>query len=122
MTGIECLALALYFEARSEDVVGKLAVAEVIYNRVEDTRFPNDICSVVWQNKQFSWTHDGKSDVPKEKEVYKDILRLANDIDEWRLFLNHGATHYHAEYVEPYWAKHLTYVGQAGTHKFYRWD
>lgn len=122
MTGLECLALAIYFEARSEPLAGKIAVAEVIYNRVVDPRYPDNVCSVVWQNKQFSWTHDGKSDVPKDLGTYKDILELSKEVRKGNLFEGHGATHYHAEYVDPYWTDSLTYVTKYGSHVFYRWE
>jgi spore germination cell wall hydrolase CwlJ-like protein len=118
------MALALYFEARSESIDAQLAVAEVILNRVEDTRFPDDVCSVVWQPKQFSWTHDGLSDTPKNIEVWHEIKSLSSDVlsDPEGMLLGHGADHYHAEYVKPYWAEHLTYVGKYETHVFYEWE
>ena len=124
MTPLTCMALALYFEARSEPVDAQLAVAEVILNRVEDSRFPDDVCGVVWQPKQFSWTHDGLSDTPKNREVWREIKDLSADVlaapDEF--LFGHGADHYHATYVDPYWADHLTPVGKYGTHVFYKWE
>ena len=122
MTGLECLALAIYFEARSEPVAGQIAVAEVVYNRVIDHRFPDTVCDVVWQRKQFSWTHDGKSDKPKDKQTYKEIYVLAKAIQNGILFEGHGATHYHADYVAPYWRKDLTLIKKVGKHMFYRWE
>lgn len=124
MSPLTCMALALYFEARSESIDAQLAVAEVILNRVEDTRFPDDVCSVVWQPKQFSWTHDGLSDTPKEREVWHEIKSLAADVlsDPEGMVLGHGADHYHATYVDPYWADHLTYVGKYENHVFYKWE
>jgi spore germination cell wall hydrolase CwlJ-like protein len=65
-----CLALNVYFEARNQDTDGQILVAEVTMNRVADDRFPDEICAVVWQNKAFSWTHDGKPDVPKNIEAW----------------------------------------------------
>ena len=124
MTPLTCMALALYFEARSEPVDAQLAVAEVILNRVGDSRFPDDVCGVVWQPKQFSWTHDGLSDTPKNREVWHEIKDLSADVlaapDEF--LFGHGADHYHATYVDPYWADHLTPVGKYGTHVFYKWE
>lgn len=122
MTGLECLALALYFEARGEPLEGQVAVAEVIYNRVVDTRYPDDICSVVYQKKQFSWTHDGKSDRPKDHKTYKEILELSKEIQKGNLFVGHGATHYHSTKVKPYWRSSLTKIKQIGNHIFYRWS
>lgn len=124
MTPLTCMALALYFEARSEPVVAQIAVAEVILNRVEDTRFLDDVCSVVYQPKQFSWTHDGKSDTPKDREAWHNVKDLAADVlaNPQTMVLGHGADHYHADYVDPYWADTLTPVGRYGTHIFYRWE
>ena len=122
MITLNCLALALYFEARSEPLEGQIAVAEVIYNRVVDHRYPDDVCSVVYQDKQFSWTHDGLSDKPKEKEAWAKARSLASEVMKGNLFVGHRATHYHADYVDPYWNDHLTFVGQYGSHIFYEWE
>lgn len=122
MVTLQCLALAIYFEARGEPLEGQIAVAEVIYNRVVDTRYPDDVCSVVYQRKQFSWTHDGKSDVPKNTLVWEEIKELASQVMRGDLFDGHGATHYHSVDVKPYWTDGLTYVGQYGNHIFYRWE
>lgn len=83
-----CLALAIYWEARNQPVLGQAAVAEVVLNRTESDLFPNDVCSVVRQgphyhrqpirNKcQFAWYCDGKSDVPKDKNSWNKALVLA---------------------------------------------
>lgn len=122
MTPLTCLALALYFEARSEPLEGQIAVAEVIYNRVIDHRYPDDICSVVYQPKQFSWTHDGLSDKPKDKQAWKKSQIVADAVMKGNLFVGHGATHYHADYVDPYWNNSLTFVAQYGKHIFYEWE
>ena len=63
-----CLSLNIYFEARNQSIKGMALVAEVTINRVRHPDWPSRVCEVVWQNKQFSWTHDGKSDEPKEKK------------------------------------------------------
>ena len=62
MTPLMCLAAAVFFESRSEPLEGQRAVAEVVMTRVESPRWPDEICAVVFQHKQFSFTHDGKSD------------------------------------------------------------
>ena len=133
---VECLALNIYHEARNQPTVGKLAVAQVTMNRVKDVRFPNTICGVVYQgyysnnfpikNKcQFSWWCDGKSDSITQKEIYNDIQSLVelilhrgkiNIID-----FTDGATHYHATYVKPDWAKMKTRTAKIEDHIFYRW-
>ena len=62
MTGLACLVTAIFFEARDQPLMGQYAVAEVVMNRVASVKYPDDICSVVFQRKQFSFTHDGLSD------------------------------------------------------------
>jgi len=118
---IKCLADNIYFEARNESVKGQLAVAHVTANRVKSEKYPNTICSVVWEYRQFSWTLDGKSDVPKNKKAYKHSKEMAiyvlkaNAID-----FTYGATHYHATYVRPYWAKNLKHIMNIDNHIFYK--
>ena len=86
---IACIATAIYFEARGEPLLGQIAVAHVIMNRVEDENFPNDPCSVVTQSKTYKWNPDvpirnkcqfsfycdGKSDIPTDMEAY-DLARM----------------------------------------------
>ena len=123
-----CLAQNIFFEARNEDIMGQIMVAEVTLNRVADKRYPNDICGVVWQKKQFSWTHDGKSDNPDtmsylDRQKWKEIKTLTMEIMNEEINLpRSGATHYHATYVAPSWANSLTKVGKVGKHIFYTWN
>lgn len=77
LTETECLALALYHEARGEGERGIKAVAFVIYNRVKSELFPGSYCSVVLQNKQFSFISDHLPDNIKEWEVYEKVLAIA---------------------------------------------
>ena len=126
MTPLMCMAAAIFFEARSEKILdGQYAVAEVVMNRVESPRWPDDICGVVFQPKQFSFTHDGKSD---KYWIYNTNVgdRQAIDIAETiaksvikgdRVGLT--STHYHTTYVSPYWAKKYHLDGRIGTHLFY---
>lgn len=118
---IMCLALNVYFEARGEDLLGQLAVAEVTLNRVASPKYPDDVCGVVWQKNQFSWTHDGKSDKPKDKEAWARALYVAQVALETEdmVVVGEDVTHYHATYARPYWAKHLKRVAQVGNHIFY---
>lgn len=126
---LNCLAQNIYFEARGEPTSGQLAVAMVTMNRVRSKRFPETVCGVVWQKRQFSWTHDGKSDRPTDKKAW----RLANAIakfvyfkyDKFRnlsngaLDLTKGATHYYApKLADPYWANHQQVTRQIGGHVF----
>jgi N-acetylmuramoyl-L-alanine amidase len=122
-----CLALNMFFEARNEPLVGQLMVAEVTLNRVASDRFPNTVCEVVWQKKQFSWTHDGIHDDPTrmsflDQQAWGQITQAARVImrDREGIVPETGATHYHAEYVKPYWARHMSYLGKLGKHLFYK--
>ena len=72
MIAATCLAALIFFEARGESLEGQIAVGEVAINRVESPRWPNDICAVVMQKKQFSYTHDGLSDNP-ERHINNSI-------------------------------------------------
>ena len=131
----ECLAENVYFEARGQGQAGWVAVAQVTLNRVQDTRFPNTICEVVKQgltyesghpikNKcQFSWYCDGKSDNIINHKIYDDIIELVNYVLDQKLFdFTDGATHYHADYVRPDWAKTKTKTIEIEDHIFYRWE
>ena len=124
MTPLTCLALAIFFEARAEPLVGMEAVANVIINRVEDSRYPDTVCGVVWEHKQFSWTHDGLTDDPEAHTGHQDKLawvtsqRVAEEAIQGNL-LGITSTHYHAEYTLPFWADVYTKDGVVGTHVFY---
>lgn len=122
-----CLASAIYFEARSEPVEGQIAVAQVVLNRVDSGRYPDTICGVVFQNKdmehrcQFSFACDGITDKPHEKQAWAHARKMAQlIIDSRGLIANSGSTHYHASYVQPEWANHLTRTRQYGKHIFYK--
>jgi len=126
-----CLALNIYYEARSSNMADKYAVADVVLNRVYDTRYPNTVCDVVHdgykkgrRDCQFSWYCDGKSDTPQDKDNWVEAQVIAYNIWHWKKFrgITEGATHYHATYVNPRWAKSLNLVGRIGAHIFYRWE
>lgn len=123
----QCLAQAIYFEARSEPIEGQAAVAEVVLNRVQDKRFPNTVCGVVFQNEkwrhrcQFSFACDGRSDRPRDRQSWQQARKiaaaaLAGVADD----MTNAATHYHAVYVQPGWAQRLERTVQVGQHVFYR--
>lgn len=131
-----CMALNIYYEARGSNRADRIAVADVVLNRVEDTRYPNTICEVVRQGIQdangnmvrnqcqFSWYCDGKSDQPTDQDAWIDAQQLAYNIIQWGdgRGLTEGATHYHAHYADPRWARDLQLVGRIGVHIFYRWE
>lgn len=123
----QCLAQAIYYEARSESTAGQLGVAEVIANRVNDHRYPNTICDVVFQGAtrttgcQFTFTCDGAMDKTPRGVKWDKAQRIAAhvimDLNERK---TGGATHYHATYVDPIWNSGLIKTRQIGTHIFYR--
>ena len=130
--GKTCLAEAMYYEARDQGWRGMLAVGVVIQNRVRDSRYPGDVCSVVTQGKywrgnpvkhkcQFSYYCDGKPERPAEKEAWRqagDIAALLTTTDVEIAGLE-GATHYHATWVQPSWAKAFSPRKKIGDHLFY---
>ncbi len=122
-----CLAQAVYFESRSETLEGQLAVAQVVLNRVENRRYPSNICGVVFQNErlrhrcQFSFACDGRSDTPHERRAWEIAKRISQIAlaGQWR-DLSGRATHYHAIYVDPSWRSAMTKTAAHGQHLFYR--
>ena len=129
---VSCLADNVYFEARNQGTAGWSAVIAVTLNRVDDIRFPDTVCEVVKQGPhrpscQFSWYCDGKADTihSDDELVYKRISDMAYIalLDNVTLLdITDGATHYHADYVRPAWAKTKTKTVEIGDHIFYRWD
>ncbi|MGB3408497.1 MAG: cell wall hydrolase [Jannaschia sp.] len=122
-----CLAEAIYFEARGEPVAGQVAVAEVILNRVDASNYPGSICRVVNQGTgrrnacQFSYTCDGIPDRVTEREAYATAGKIARLlIDGAPRVLTQAATHYHADYVNPQWARVFPQTAKVGRHIFYR--
>ena len=123
----QCLAEALYFEARGETVKGQFAVAEVILNRVKSERFPSSICGVIKQGTgkryqcQFTYTCDGYKDTIGEPRAYDRVGKVARAImDAGDQNLTNGATHYHTTAVNPNWARVYTRTARIGDHLFYR--
>jgi len=132
-----CMAQNIYFESANQSFAGRLAVANVVMNRVDDLQFPNTVCDVIYQAKtrinwkgnevpirnqcQFSWYCDGLSDEPVDSATWIKSLYIADlvltgvykDITE-------GSLWYHADYIYPYWADELEYVTQIEDHIFYK--
>ncbi|MGO4574020.1 cell wall hydrolase [Microvirga sp. 2TAF3] len=123
-----CLAEAVYFEARSESEDGQAAVAQVVLNRVKSGLYPSSICGVVYQNRhrhlacQFTFACEGKALRVTESEPWDRAKRIASAVLEGRTYLADvgGATHYHADYVKPYWARRLKKMDVIGRHIFYK--
>jgi len=124
---LTCLSQAVYYEAGFETGEGMQAVAQVVLNRVRHPAYPNSVCGVVYQGAsrqtgcQFSFTCDGslaRVPSPEAWERSRDVARRALD---GHVYAPVGAsTHYHADYVFPYWAVTLVKLRQLGTHIFYR--
>ena len=120
----QCLALAMYWEARGEGRQGMEAVGAVVLNRVYDRRFPNNTCHVVMQGGerppcQFSWWCDGKSDRPKDYKAWQKAMNIADTM----LHRRHsdptrGALFFHSTSVSPGWQRRKT--ARIGNHIFYR--
>ncbi len=118
---MECLANAVYFEARSEPIEGQLAVAEVVLNRASSGRYPTDLCAVITQKAQFSFIQRGRFPAAdRGSEAWKKAVAIAN-IARQRLAGNlpSSVLWYHATYVSPSWGKRLTRQTQIGLHIFY---
>ena len=119
---VHCLALNIYHEARGETFEGMLAVAAVTLNRVRHKRFPDGVCEVVWQPRQFSWTHDGKTDRPHNQKAWERALRIAKATYAMGYIDTVGkAIYFHAEYGRaPYWSRGFEKVRKIGRHIFYK--
>ena len=132
-----CLAQNIYFEAGNQPLAGKIAVAQVVLNRLEHSSYPSTICGVVYQAKwkenwkgnqmpvrnqcQFSWFCDGKSDDPLDTKTWLLSLEVARDVvDGFYGDITEGATHYHSVYVNPYWADSLNETVRINAHIFYK--
>jgi spore germination cell wall hydrolase CwlJ-like protein len=117
----DCLANAVYFEARSEPIEGQLAVAEVVMNRAASGRYPADLCSVITQKAQFSFIRRGKFPrANRDSKAWKQAVAIAR-IAQQKLAgsLPGNVLWYHATYVSPTWGKRLTKQTQIGLHIFY---
>ena len=124
----QCLASGIYFEARGESVKGQAAVAQVILNRVRNPSYPKTICGVVYQNEdwrnrcQFSFACDNIRDRVNSQYHWRIAREVAMAVTAGKIWLPQvgSATHYHAVYVRPKWAKTMEKVGRIGLHVFYR--
>tara|TARA_A100001011_G_scaffold393745_1_gene484390 strand:+ start:4859 stop:5395 length:537 start_codon:yes stop_codon:yes gene_type:complete len=132
-----CLAQNIYFEAANQPKAGRMAVAHVVLNRVEDGQFPNTVCDVIYQAKwgknwkgndyplrnkcQFSWFCDGKSDEPTDSVTWMESIKLAGWIlDGSYPDITEGALWYHTTTVDPYWNDYLTSTVIINDHIFYK--
>ena len=122
----ECLALAMYWEAKSEPQAGLEAVGHVVMNRLRDERFPDTICAVTKQGGerrgcQFSWYCDGRSDVPREADNWRRAQDAASALMRDELDDNtDGALFFHARRLDVPWRVQREQTAEVGDHIFYR--
>ena len=125
---LDCLTAAIYYEAATQSVEGQRAVAQVVLNRVRHPVYPSSVCSVVFQGSeratgcQFTFTCDGSLLRRPLPSLWARIRGLAKAALSGSVYAPVGnATHYHANYVVPYWASSLSKSAVVGDHIFYRW-
>jgi len=124
---MRCLTEAVYFEARSEPETGQAAVAQVVLNRLKSNYYPKTICDIVYQNQErylgceFTFTCEGKSLAVNVPTSWATATRLARQVLDGAIYNAEvgDSTHYHADYVRPYWAKALEKRDIIGRHIFY---
>jgi hypothetical protein len=124
---LECLTQAVYYEAASEGADGGRAVAQVVLNRMRHPGYPASVCGVVYQGSerttgcQFTFTCDGSLMRRPIESLWARSRKIAEEALKGKVFAKVGhATHYHADYVLPYWADSLDKTVQIGRHIFYR--
>jgi len=125
---LECLTSAIYYEAGQESADGERAVAQVVLNRVRHPAFPASVCGVVYEGStratgcQFTFTCDGSLFRQPSREAWSRARAIAAAALNGYVYEPVGnATHYHANYVVPYWASTLSKNAVVGAHIFYRW-
>ena len=132
-----CLAQNIYFESANQPLAGKIAVAQVVQNRMAHPNYPSTACDVIYDAKwrtnwkglsvpvlnmcQFSWFCDGKSDDPVDSSTWLSSLNIARNVVQGGYGdITEGATHYHANTVHPYWADSLNETVIINDHIFYK--
>ena len=125
----DCLTAAVYYESNGQPLTGQRAVAQVVLNRVRHPAFPPTVCGVVFQRTdastgcQFTFTCDGSLSRVPDPNGWLRARAVADDALAG--YVEHSvslATHYHADYVVPYWSKSLAKLAVVGAHIFYRWN
>ena len=125
---VDCLAATVYYEAAQEATEGQLAVMQVVINRMRHPAYPGSICGVVFQGHerrtgcQFSYTCDGSMRRQPSASAWDRYRQMARAMLGGQVYAPVGlATHYHADYVLPYWSASLDKLRVEGRHIFYRW-
>jgi spore germination cell wall hydrolase CwlJ-like protein len=125
---LQCMTMAIYYEAALEPDAGQRAVAQVVLNRVAHPTYPNTVCGVVFQGSerqtgcQFSFTCDGSLARKPSQRFWDRAHKVAKAAISGSVYQPAGlATHYHTTQIHPYWADSLDGLGTIGAHRFYRW-
>ncbi|WP_066480289.1 MULTISPECIES: cell wall hydrolase [unclassified Sphingomonas] len=126
---VGCLTAAIYYEAGNEPLGGQQAVAQVVLNRVRHPTYPSTVCGVVYEGAnrptgcQFTFTCDGSTARAPDPRRWEQARFVAESALRGQVYAPVGlATHYHADYVVPYWASSLAKTIRIGRHIFYRWN
>ncbi|PSJ43606.1 hypothetical protein C7I55_01340 [Sphingomonas deserti] len=129
LRALECLTAAVYYEAATEPVDGQRAVAQVVLNRARHPAYPRSVCGVVFQGSeratgcQFTFTCDGAIRRTPMAALWARARAIAEEALAGKVYAPVGwATHYHTNWVVPYWSSSLTKLANVGTHIFYRWE
>lgn len=127
---LHCMAENIYHEASTQSYVGKMAVGLVVLNRLNAPNYPDTICGVIYEGSQnvhtstcqFSWTCNYHSSINTNSAAWRQSLSVATELltkQDSIIDITEGATSYHANYVNPPWAKQLKHVVQIDQHIFY---
>lgn len=124
---VDCLAAAVLYEA-GDDGDGQRSVAQVVLNRVRHPAYPKSVCGVVFQGSerrtgcQFTFTCDGALARRYSDAAWTRARGIAIDALNGSVYYAVGlATHYHTDWVRPYWSPSMEKVARVGTHLFFRW-
>jgi spore germination cell wall hydrolase CwlJ-like protein len=127
---LQCMAENIYYEANSQSYAGKIAVGQVVLNRVNSPNYPRTVCGVIYEGSQntqttqcqFSWSCAPHEPINKNSEGWRESLKAASELlsnKDHMIDITEGATNYHADYVSPPWAKKLKFVVKIDQHLFY---
>lgn len=127
IASVLCIAELIYHESRSEPIEGQIATGQVVMSRVASHHFPDTPCDVIKQGGerkyrcQFTYWCDGKPETIANKPAYGQAFLIATGV-YFNVYpdLIDNATHYHADYVQPEWSKHLHRTTKIGRHIFYK--
>lgn len=129
-TDLQCMSENIYFEAANQSYAGKVAVGQVVLNRLSDPSRPNSVCGVIYEGSkntrtstcQFSWSCQPKKVIDRTSEAWAKSVQVARELltNKTLVDITEGAMYYHATYVSPPWSKTLTKVAKIDDHIFYK--